>query len=280
MVRTADGDEEAWREVAATSGTTTGTPDVKYNRPTGGNGMRSVASVHTLSGENRVMDVHHLHVGESITFGTCLCDECQIDLRIPTSGSEAHVLGRITAYEDHWRLDTMSREPLTVHDLENPRDAIMLSGGARRALILFELSRICANDNPIVTVLGPEPGGRSLTMAPCPALAANGPDICLDPQAKYFSVLVALCEVRLGGCADAVLPTSTEIAQSLAGRGVAMTARAVDAQIDYLVTKLNLRPTGFDARPKRSWRKEALVAASLRRGLIGPEHLPHGVARA
>jgi hypothetical protein len=67
-------------------------------------------------------------------------------------------------------------------------------------------------------------------------------------------VLRALCEPRLRGPATAPLPTSEEIASELG-----LTARAVDAHIEYVTGKLGL---------VRGGGRDMLVATAIRRRLI------------
>lgn len=85
----------------------------------------------------------------------------------------------------------------------------------------------------------------------CPAIRSPS-DPSLDPGARYFAVLAALCEPVLADGPGAPVPTSSDIAARLD-----LSARAVDSHIDYLVDKFDIpvpvtRSTG--------WKRRALIA--------------------
>lgn len=233
--------------------------------------MRPVVSVMGSSGAASA--VRHLAAGQQLRFGACRCGRCALDLVLPAE----QVTGRIRAYLDHWRLDNLGAVPMTVTDLEHSFHQLSVPSGRTEVVVPFELARIYIGDRPLATVFGPEPTVQPLAK-PCPAVRPAPPAGVLDRHTTYFAVLLALCEPRLralagDGSAPAALPTSAEIARDLRRRGRAVTTMAVDRHIDYLIGKLGLRPRDPMARARRSWRKEALVAAALRRGLVGPEHL-------
>lgn len=243
--------------------------------------MRQMVSVSVQSavaggaGAGRAAAVRHLHPGESVLFAACGCGGCRYDLVVPVPAGVAIGVGRITAGTDHWRLDNPGPAPLVVEDLEQPPDLITAPAGRAGVVVPFELARVGTGQQPLVTVFGPEPADGAAPVRPCrSATGLAGPGRRLDPQAIYFAVLVTLCEPRLRQSADASLPTSAEIAQRLARRGITVSPRAVDWHIEYLADKLGLRPAGLEPRPRRGWRKEAVAAAALRRLLVRPEHVP------
>ena len=91
----------------------------------------------------------------------------------------------------------------------------------------------------------------------------------LDETAKYFLILVALCEPRLRDGASVALPTAGEIVERLRGR-LELTRAAVNHHIDYLaIEKLRVKapePGRLDSK------REALVAIALRYGIVRDEH--------
>lgn len=220
-----------------------------------------------------------LAAGERLRFGACRCGGCDFELLVP-AGASGPVLGQVTAHPDHWRLDNLGAAPLTVVDLELSENQLTVASGRAGAVVPFELSQIHDGELLLATVFGPEPAVAHRGDAPCPAVGMVHIPGDLDPAATYFAVLVALCESRLRPPSGAArpsdhptLPTSPEIARALARRGVAISPRAVDAHIEYLIEKLGLQSAEPAGRAKRGWRKEALAAAALRRRLVRPEHL-------
>lgn len=105
------------------------------------------------------------------------------------------------------------------------------------------------------------PAGRRTTAGACPAITRRT-DPQLDPDARYFAVLAALCGPVLFGGPDEPLPTSAQIAARLG-----LSPRAVDAHIDYLVEKFGI-PTPV-ARGA-GWKRRALLAhVRTREGIVG-----------
>lgn len=235
--------------------------------------MKTVATVQRISstGTRKVRD---LGPGESVTFGVCGCGACGFDLPAEArAGGQA--AGRVIAFADHWRLVNLSQGArLVVEDLENAHHLITVPAARFQTVVPFELARISAAGVAMATVYGPEPVAQPEPVAACPAIVSTGPPHGLDQETTYFVVLTALCAPRLKGLVDAPLPTSIEVSAVLARRGLTVTPFAVDAQIAYLVQKLGLRPEEDAGRPKRSWRKEALVSFAIRHGLVSPEQLP------
>jgi serine/threonine-protein kinase len=97
----------------------------------------------------------------------------------------------------------------------------------------------------------------------------------LDETAKYFLILVALCEPRLRDSSTVALPTAGEIVERLSGheQGRGLTRGAVNYHIDYLATtKLRVKEPRPGANERLEWKREALVAVALRFGLVRDEH--------
>ena len=110
-----------------------------------------------------------------------------------------------------------------------------------------------------------EPPGADATMAAFP----------LDESAKYFLVLVALCEPRLRDASTVAIPSVPEVVERLQPRPDCrdLSAAAVNSHIDYLArVKLRVKEPAEDAG-RLEWKREALVALALRFGLVGEEHL-------
>ena len=117
------------------------------------------------------------------------------------------------------------------------------------------------------------------------ATSDSGPDATrvafpLDESAKYFLVLVALCEPRLRDCNAQVIRTVPDILDRLAGLPAAggLTRASVNFHIDYLArTKLRVKvPTAFgvpDESGKADWQRAALVSLALQFDLVREEHL-------
>ncbi len=164
--------------------------------------------------------------GGTRTFGTCVCGVCRWDL--PIAG-QPDFRGAVAADGAVWWVANLSdREPLFVADVDRPGEASAVRPGERLPF---------GFDMAIVTPARP-PGALSVTvfatvvepprplLPRCPAIRAEVPK--LDPEARYYAVLAALCE-------GAVAPTSADIAGRLGS-----SPRAVDAHIDYLVRKLGI----------------------------------------
>lgn len=200
-----------------------------------------------------------LRSGESAVFGTCSCGECAVDLVV--GAGSPWLAGEVTATESYWLLSNLAYgRSLLAENLENPFEYLTVTPGQRCAPVAFELARVCASDDPVgptVMVFGPEPRHVDKRPKPCPAAPPFRPP--LDRSSTYFAVLEALCGPRLGGSASRPLPTSEEIAAGLRSRQVRLSARAVDAHIEYVSQKLGLG---------RGVRRDILVATVIRRGLV------------
>ena len=93
----------------------------------------------------------------------------------------------------------------------------------------------------------------------------------LDESAKYFLILVALCEPRLRDSSSVAIPLVPEIVDRLQG---ALTRSAVNFHIDYLAEhKLRIRQRDSTERPRLDHKRESLVACSLRFNLVSERHL-------
>jgi hypothetical protein len=94
--------------------------------------------------------------------------------------------------------------------------------------------------------------------------------------AKYFLVLVALCEPRLRDQPNHDVPTASQVAERLRPLpGCAdLTRSAVNFHIDYLArTKLRFRPDADEPGGRMEGKRAALAALALRLDLVREEHL-------
>lgn len=192
-----------------------------------------------------------LRTHEVATFGVCKCDRCHLDLRFAPA-APVQFRGQIVAGADRWRVENLSdSELLVVQDAD---------GRAAQTVALPRESLAFEYDMAVITPFGKVPGvavtvffspsASAATAAQrCPAIA---PPRCeLDRGSRYFAVLSALCEHVLDHGRGGLVPTSSQIAARLA-----LSPRAVDSHIDYLVDKLDIpapvtRSTG--------WKRRALV---------------------
>ena len=217
--------------------------------------------------------------GQSATFGRG-SPQHPVDITLP--GAEvSRLAGKIEGTGDHWRLSNFSpAATYVVENLEGGGEYLKVAPGRLGVPVPFELSRVVlplAGHFVRFTVFAPchlfqdraaeaDDGERT-----APAFAA------LDPTAKYFLVLLALCEPRLRDPADFAIPAAPEVAarlQPLPGCGK-LTAAAVGFHIDYLATtKLRVKErAGAGDLERMEWKREALVSLALRFDLVREEDL-------
>lgn len=245
-------------------------------------GVRTV--IVQLPGSSRSIE---LSPGQSAAFGRG-APELTPDL-VLTHPGVSRLAGTVRAVGDYWLISNFSSGSTYV--VENPEGAGEFVKVPPRRLELpvpFEFARVLLQ-------AGGEAGSSFLVFAPqhgyadpadplrsgAPSTVAAFP---LDETAKYFVVLVALCEPRLRGTSVAIPSTEQVAARLRQLPGFEdMTARAVDFHVDYLArTKLRLRapdsPTAAPAGPAPTGagfaeRREMLVSFALRFGLVCPDHL-------
>lgn len=215
--------------------------------------------------------------GETLRFGRGTAD-CGVDIVLPYDGV-SRLAGEISAVEDHWVISNLSRDKTYVVD--NPEGAgeyLMVSPRRIAAPVPFEFARVSlpVTEGPVsFLVFAPQhayadpddPGGLAGDRT-----AAAFP---LDERAKYFLILVALCEPRLRDSSTVALPTAGEIVQRLRAHEQcrALTRAAVNHHIDYLaITKLRVKHPRPGADERLECKREALVSIALRFGLVRREH--------
>ncbi|MBT2213840.1 FHA domain-containing protein [Actinomadura sp. NEAU-AAG7] len=193
----------------------------------------------------------------------------------------SRVAGRVRAMDGYWLLSNLSRAATYV--VENPEGAGEYLRARPRRLdmpVPFEFARVLipAGTGTVSFLVfapaqmyadpdAPEDTGGDATAVPYP----------LDVGAKYFLVLVALCEPRLRDPSSVVIPTVPEIIERLGdapGRG-GLTRAAVNFHIDYLAAaKLRVKDPAPEGRAaKADWQRAALVSLALRFNLVRDEHL-------
>jgi len=256
---------------------------IQLPEPEAGVKQRSVAE----RGRPRTLS---LGPGQSASFGRG-SPQRAVDV-VLHGGGVSRYAGEVAAVDDHWRLSNFSRTTTyVVENLEGGGEYVKVAPGRLGAPVPFELSRVLL---PLsagyagFTVFAP----RHLFLASSPDTGAGdrdrdrGPErdrdltvapFALDPTAKYFLVLVALCEPRLRDPASLAIPSVPEVVERLrplrACRG--LTAAAVNFHIDYLASaKLRVRErAGAEDSPRIDWKREALVSVALRFDVVGEEHL-------
>ncbi len=208
--------------------------------------------------------VLELAPGEHATFGRGPVDLVLHDPSI------SRLAGRIDAVDDYWMISNLSRSATYVVD--NPEgggEFVKVAPGRVRAPIPFELAR----------VRFPTEAASFLVFAPehvllHPGTPADGKETVLafplDVTAKYFLILVALCEPRLRDPFSTVIPTVPEIIIRLAHLGLGRSA--VNFHIDYLA-RVKLRVKTPERPGKSDWQRAALVSLALRYDLVTVEHL-------
>ena len=213
--------------------------------------------------------VIHVQPGQTLRFGRGGPDRA-VDIRLAGDGV-SRLAGELAAAEDHWLITNLSAEASYVVD--NPEgggEYITVAPRRIAAPVPFEFARVSlpTRGRPAEFLVfapqhayaepGSPPGGDRTVAA-----------FSLDETAKYFLILVALCEPRLRDGASVALPTAGEIVERLRGR-LELTRAAVNHHIDYLaIEKLRVKtpePGRLDSK------REALVAIALRYGVVREEH--------
>jgi hypothetical protein len=221
--------------------------------------------------------VVHVGQGEQVRFGRGAPD-CAVDIELPHPGV-SRLAGEISAIEDYWLISNLSTDKTYVVD--NPEGGgEYLTVAPRRlaAPVPFEFARVSLprTEGPIsFLVFAPqhfyaEPGLPGVLDGERTAAAFP-----LDETAKYFLILVALCEPRLRDSSTVALPTAAEIADRLAGHAGCreLTRAAINYHIDYLATtKLRVKEPRPGMGERLEWKREALVSIALRFGLVRDEH--------
>jgi hypothetical protein len=195
--------------------------------------------------------------------------------------SVSRLAGEITATENYWTLTNFSRDATYV--VENPEgggEFVKVPPLRHAAPVPFEISRVLLPTAPELVafhVYAPmhafldehstETLDGEMTLASFP----------LDTSAKYFLVLLALCEPRLRDESHVVIPGVDAVVERLRPLPSCRTLNtgAVNFHIDYLARrKLRIKQPQPGGRPERfDARREMLVSVALRFNLVREEHL-------
>ncbi len=221
--------------------------------------------------------VVHVSPGETLRFGRG-AEDCEVDIALDHDGV-SRLAGEISAVEDYWLITNFSRDKTYVVD--NPEgggEYVSVSPRRVAAPVPFEFARVSLpmTEGPVeFLVFAPqhafadprdaEPDDGERTAAAFP----------LDETAKYFLILVALCEPRLRDSTSVALPTAGEIVARLRAdeRFADLTRAAVNHHIDYLaIEKLRVKEPRPGADERLETKREALVSIALRFGLVRDEH--------
>ena len=216
-----------------------------------------------------------LQPGESVTFGRQPGDDGHT-LTLEQAGAPRRA-GIITAVSDHWLLSNLSRDrTLLVDNPEGAGEHVKVAPRRIDAPIPFELARLLVpteGGSVKLVVFAPQHRFLDVDSQTFAGGPTTSPAFALDETAKYFLVLIALCEPRLRDSASMALPTDEEIVarlRHLPGCGE-LTRSAVNFHLEYLTyTKLRLRGP---ADEKPSSRRADLVAFALRFDLVRFDHL-------
>jgi hypothetical protein len=233
--------------------------------------MRTVliqASVDTSPSVRRL----ELRPGQQATFGRGCTDET-VDL-VLDDPAVSRIAGRIRAVEDYWTISNLS--PGTTFVVENPEgggEHVKVPPRRIGAPVPFEFARVVLSGErgPVsFLVFAPE---HAFTEVETGAVLSGIETVAaypMDETAKYFLLLVALCEPRLREPASPVIPTVPQLLERLpAGT---FTRFSIGFHIDYLAReKLRVREPGTGGRA--DWQRSALVALALRFDLVRAEHL-------
>jgi hypothetical protein len=201
-----------------------------------------------------------------------------IDIELPDP-AVSRLAGEITATGDYWCMSNYTAKvTFVVENLEGAGEHVKIGPGRLGAPVPFELSRVLipvADGYRTFNVYAPEHAFAEARPSP-PGEPTVSP-FSLDGAAKYFLVLVALCEPRLRDPSSVVIPTLAEVVERLRPLESCrdLTGAAVNFHIDYVATrKLRIRErTGAEHVARVEWKREALVATALRFNLVRQEHL-------
>ncbi|TKK91099.1 serine/threonine protein kinase [Herbidospora galbida] len=223
-----------------------------------------------MQGERSASGTLWLNPGQEATFGRGT-ESRPVDFPL-VHPEVSRLAGAVTAVQDFWLLTNHSHDAtLVVENPEGGGEFVKVAPGRAAAPIPFEFARVVlpvavgqcaflvfAPQHSFVDRDRPREGEPTLSM------------FSLDETAKYFLVLVALCEPRLRDCASTVIPTVPQILDRIGATD--LTRAGVNFHIDYLArTKLRVRHDGEAG--KADWQRASLVSIALRFDLVREEHL-------
>ncbi|MFE9774794.1 serine/threonine protein kinase [Streptomyces sp. NPDC005931] len=224
----------------------------------------------------------HLGPGDAADFGRGLPGTGEVPIVLPDPGISRRA-GRVEAAGDYWRLSNYSHSlSYVVENLEGAGEYLTVAPGRLGAPVPFEFSRVvlpALTGTAAFKVFAPQHAYLGDRFVAAVGEQTVHP-FSLDPTAKYFLVLVALCEPRLRDPSETALPGAGEIVERLRPLESCrdLTRSAVNYHIDYLAfTKMRLESGDRTAPPADGGRTGAkrarLASAALRFGLVREEHL-------
>lgn len=232
----------------------------------------------TRGGEPGSIGTHALEPGQSLTFGRGT-GGVVVDIDVPLP-EVSRLAGTIRAESDYWLLTNASPAvTYVVENLEGAGEHIKVPPCRLEAPVPFELSRLLlptGRDTYDLHVYAPQHGYADPEAVVGAAGEMTIRPFALDTTAKYFQVLVALCEPRLRDPSSVVIPSSQQVASRLAraGRGQRVSRSAVDYHINYLAeTKLRIKSPGDGSGERTDAKRESLVTLALRFNLVLEEHV-------
>jgi hypothetical protein len=207
-----------------------------------------------------------LRPGESATFGRG-ADDMPVDI-VVADRAVSRLAGRVRAVDDYWVISNLTSDRTYV--VENPEgggEFVKVPPLRMGMPVPFEFSRVILPAEHGTTgflVFAPEHVYG--TAAPVSESGAATMSVFpLDRTAKYFLILVALCEARLHDPSSTVVPTVPQLIERLGGHG--LTRSGVNFHIDYLArTKLKVKPA--ECAGKADWQRVALINLALRFDLV------------
>lgn len=221
-----------------------------------------------------------LRPGEMLAFGgdSGLVDVAFVDLQLPGR------IGWVICAPDHWSIENAGTDmPIVAENGDGGHDFVKVMPGWTLP-VPFSVAR--------VLVLAPDGVHSFLATtdsyrAGAAVLLDDGPPVVprpalLDEAAKYFLVLVALCEPALRYGSTALIPTTAQMVRRLRGLRSCreMTEAAVQFHLNYLLTAklwthVRTYTSIHGSSPTRAshYRRAALVDLSLRFNLVRHAHL-------
>ncbi|MXG91608.1 serine/threonine protein kinase [Nocardioides flavescens] len=199
--------------------------------------------------------------------------EAGVEVRI----DDPHVprwAAEIRAVSDFWTLTNLGGElPLVVENPEGGGEFVKVAPGRSGAPVPFEFARIrfpTARSTTDLLVFAPE-HQHEASVERLRGESTRVP-FRLDRSAKYFLVLLALCEPRLIDPASLVVPTDRDVLDRL--RGVpgcdGLSPSAIGFHVDYLADhKLRVKEReAVGAESRADHRRQAIVSLALRYDLV------------
>lgn len=218
-----------------------------------------------------------LNPGESVTFGRG-GGHRDVGIVIPGAGV-SRLAGEVRARDDFWLASNYSgHSTYVIRNPEGGGEFVKLAPRRLDMPVPFEFADVSlpGGNQPAFRVLAPRHAYADPDLAPDPGGERTVTAFPLDTTARYFLVLVALCEPRLLDASSELIPTVPEIIERLGGAGYEnLTRTGVNFHIEYLARhKLRVKPAcGDPGGGKADWQRAALVSLAMRFNLVRHEHL-------